>query len=94
VDAATAPCAPPLQHQGAVEEASFSPDGRRVVTASRRLLGPRVDAETSALAPHPPAWGGVAYASFSPDGRRVVTGSRQGTARVWDASSGEPVTPC
>jgi hypothetical protein len=35
----------------------------------------------------------VATASFSPDGRRVVTGSRQGTARVWDAATGAPVTP-
>ena len=36
---------------------------------------------------------GVAAASFSPDGRWVVTGSRQGTARVWDAATGAPVTP-
>jgi hypothetical protein len=35
----------------------------------------------------------VSAASFSPDGRRVVTGSRQGTARVWDAATGAPVTP-
>jgi hypothetical protein len=35
----------------------------------------------------------VSAASFSPDGRWVVTGSRQGTARVWDATTGAAVTP-
>jgi WD40 repeat protein/serine/threonine protein kinase/tetratricopeptide (TPR) repeat protein len=32
-------------------------------------------------------------AAFSPDGRRVVTGAENGTARVWDADAGQPVTP-
>jgi WD40 repeat protein len=31
---------------------------------------------------------GVFSAAFSPDGRRIVTGSRDGTAKVWDAESG------
>jgi WD40 repeat protein len=84
----------PLQHNGKVEEASFSPDGRRVVTASADHSARVWDAETGApLTPPLQHGAGVAYASFSPDGRRVVTGSRQGTARVWDASTGEPVTP-
>src|SRR5258708_16349851 len=26
---------------------------------------------------------------FSPDGKRVLTGSRDGTARVWDAETGQ-----
>src|SRR5262249_35183701 len=30
---------------------------------------------------------------FSHHGRWVATGSRDGTARVWDAATGEPVTP-
>jgi WD40 repeat protein len=83
-----------LEHEGAVEEASFSPDGRRVVTASADHSARVWDAETGVQLTPPLKHGaGVAYASFSPDGRRVVTGSRQGTARVWDAISGEPVTP-
>ena len=30
---------------------------------------------------------------FSRDGRRLATASEDGTARVWDAATGEPVTP-
>jgi WD40 repeat protein len=83
-----------LQHQGPVEAASFSPDGRRVVTASVDYSARVWDAETGAPLTDPLRHGaGVAAASFSPDGRRDVTGSRQGTARVWDAATGAPVTP-
>ena len=31
-------------------------------------------------------------AAFSPDGARVVTASLDGTARVWDAVTGTPIT--
>jgi WD40 repeat protein len=84
----------PLKHHGAVEEASFSPDGRRVVTASADYTARVWDAETGDPLTEPLRHGaGVAAASFSPDGLRVVTGSRQGTARVWDAATGAPATP-
>jgi tetratricopeptide (TPR) repeat protein len=35
----------------------------------------------------------VEYAEFSANGRYVVTASWDNTARVWDAATGEPVTP-
>ena len=30
-------------------------------------------------------------ASFSPDGARIVTASNDGTARLWDATTGEEI---
>jgi WD40 repeat protein len=35
----------------------------------------------------------VIHIAFSPDGQRVVTASGDDTARVWDAITGQPVTP-
>jgi WD40 repeat protein len=34
----------------------------------------------------------VMHAGFSADGTRVLTASRDGTARVWNAASGQPLT--
>ncbi len=37
--------------------------------------------------------GAVSSVAWSPDGKRVATGSDDQTARIWDAASGQPVTP-
>src|SRR5207247_1377556 len=87
-------------HDLRVNSASFSPDGRYVVTAcgefSRQVPGyARVWDVTTGEAVTPPLKHGndVTSASFSPDGRRVVTASWDNTARVWDVATGEPPTP-
>jgi WD40 repeat protein len=78
-----------LHHRGVVAQAVYSPDGKRIVTASYDRTARIWDAENGhlllTLAEHTDR---VYAAAFSPDGNRVVTASRDETARVWDAESG------
>jgi eukaryotic-like serine/threonine-protein kinase len=39
------------------------------------------------------SFSGLSHAAFSPDGRLVVTASLNGSARVWNAKTGEALTP-
>ena len=76
-------------HLGEVNDASFSPDGSRIVTGSDDETARVWDAETGAsLATLKGHDGSVGSASFSPDGSRIVTGADDKTARVWDAETG------
>jgi WD40 repeat protein/tetratricopeptide (TPR) repeat protein len=97
------PLSPPLRHAAALSGAAFSPDGRRVVTASNGTAQVWDAATGARLAPamqH--SLSGQIGVSFSPDGRRVLTGggptprvreSVDPTLRLWDATTGEPITP-
>jgi WD40 repeat protein len=77
-------------HTSMVHAASFSPDGRQVLTGSwdstARLWEVATGRELRRLEGH--AAGFVNAASFSPDGRQVVTGGPARTARLWDAVTG------
>ena len=74
-------------------DASFSPDGTRIVTASSDGTARAWDATTGeeiiALRGHK-NW--VESASFSPDGTCIVTASTDGTVRLWDATTGREIT--
>ncbi|MFM8332552.1 MAG: WD40 repeat domain-containing protein [Candidatus Methylumidiphilus sp.] len=65
---------PPLPHEGAVEQASFSPDGLRLLTASADGTARLWDAHTGAALGVLPlsATGAVASAVFHPAGDRVL----------------------
>src|SRR5260221_14434888 len=72
-------------HANSVRSASFSPDGRRIVTASFDGTARVWDSETGRLlTKHNGSQDIVQFAAFSPDGRRIVT-SDDDTAVVWDA---------
>ncbi len=92
-DAATGqPIGPPLRHTDIVDQAAFSPDGKKVVTASRDQTAVIWNATTGIpLAPPLKHGARVRHAVFSPDGRRVLTASNDRTARLWDAATGQPL---
>ena len=76
-------------HSGPVNGVAYSPDGKRLATASYDQTAKVWDAESGkellTLRGHSGPVLGVAY---SPDGKRLATASEDNTAKVWDAESG------
>jgi hypothetical protein len=66
---------------------SFSPDGRRILTASARTV--RIwDTATGRLVHELVGHGNeVLCASYSPDGKRIASGGRDGNVRIWSAET-------
>ena len=84
----------PARHERGVPRAAFSPDGTPRRHRQRRRDRPHLGRRHRRAARAPPRpHGWVASAAFSPDGTRVVTASLDGTARIWDAASGEELAP-
>ena len=75
-------------HDGDLFTGVFSPDGRRIATASRDCTARVWNTDGSGtpiiLRGHESVVWSVA---FSPDGKQVVTGSADKTARIWDVDN-------
>ncbi len=101
------PLTRPLRRRGAAMNSStptmsgvysveFSPDGKRILTASADDMACVWDAQSGQLLAGPLEHSGGAMPSpvsarFSPDGLRILTASAE-TAQVWDAASGQALT--
>lgn len=72
--------------------AAFSPDGQRIVTASKdrtaRIWDAAIGRQITVLTGHTD---GVRTATFSPDGSRVLTAAGDNTSRIWDAVTGRQI---
>jgi len=79
-----------------IQTLAFSPDGRHLVSGSRRggaIYVWEADSGTAILGPlHGcgvcPDSESINSVSFSPDGGRIVSGSGQGIVHIWDVGSG------
>ena len=81
-----------LPHNNLVMSASFSPDGKRIVTGSLDRTAKVWDAESGdELVTFEGHKEQIYSASFSPDGARIVTAGRDLSAKVWDAKSGAEI---
>jgi WD40 repeat protein len=79
-------------HTDELTDASFSPDGARILTSSRDGTARLWDVKSGRPIGQPLALGSpVGSAVFSPDGRRIITASDDKTARQWDSKTGEPI---
>jgi WD40 repeat protein len=76
-------------HAGIANHVAFSPDAKRLATASSdrtaRIWDASTGRELRRLDGHTDS---VEWAEFSPDGKRLATASDDDTARLWDADSG------
>jgi dipeptidyl aminopeptidase/acylaminoacyl peptidase len=82
-------------HEGKVYSASFSSDGKRILTGSKdgtaRIWDAASGRELKTLRGHAVGWRAdeVSIAVFDTSGRIVASGSGDGAARIFDAHSGE-----
>ena len=76
-------------HSDFVWTARYSPDGSRLVSASKDGTLRIWDAETGILIRVLSVPGTrPRFAAYSPDGKRIISGLRDNTARIWDALTG------
>ena len=82
----------PIGHTEVVTFAQFSPDGKKILTASYDHSAKLWDAFSGALLADLTGHQSSVYtARFSPDGKTIVTASADHTAKIWNAGTGKLV---
>ncbi len=77
-----------------VEYVSFSPDGKRLATASGDMTAIIWDlASGQEILTLSGNKGWLKYACFSPDGKRIATAERGGAVKIWEAASWADSSP-
>ncbi|KAL4073021.1 WD40-repeat-containing domain protein [Scleroderma yunnanense] len=80
-------------HTGWVTSASFSPDGRHIISGSQDCTICVWDADTGLQRGDPikghTDW--IRSVGVSPDGKKIVSGGVDGTVHVWDMKTGLPL---
>ncbi|MEO8149760.1 MAG: caspase family protein [Bacteroidia bacterium] len=80
----------PIGHTSVVTCASFSPDGKYIVTSSFDETAKIWSTETGQLLLDLKGQTSIVNsASFSPDGKKIVTSSDDNTSKIWDAENGK-----
>jgi WD40 repeat protein/serine/threonine protein kinase len=83
---------PPMRHKAGILSAVFSPDGKRIASASQDGVIKLWDAWTGQeLHSFQPFEDHARIVTFSPDGKLLASGSWDGTLKVWDVRTDEPV---
>jgi eukaryotic-like serine/threonine-protein kinase len=87
------PLGPGLEITGAVQSAEFSPDGTSFATGSLELI--LWEVATSRKIWTAPWFGLTRQLAFTSDGRKIVAkhSEKEYVARLYDARTGEPITP-
>ncbi|HET6937914.1 MAG TPA: WD40 repeat domain-containing protein, partial [Nocardioides sp.] len=81
-----------VQHEAAIDEAAFSPDGHRLATASEDASAKATDIQSGkTLATFTGHTGPVSSVAFNPAGNLVATGGKDGVVRLWRADGGAEV---
>ena len=80
-----------LQHNSSVNAVAFSPDGRKVATASYDNTARLWDVETEKQIQRLEHDGSVYGVAFSPDGKKLATASSDSSARLWDVRTGKQI---